>query len=202
MLWPPDVKNWLIGKDPDAGKDWRREEKGVTEDKTVRWHHWLNGHEFEQAPGVGEGQGNLACCSPWGCKVRHDWTTELNWTAAESDLNGSELTVYPHWPGFFSFPLSFYLKNLFIFNWRIIALQSHVGFCHTTTWISHRYTYVPCLLNLLPTPSHPSSCHRTWFEFPDLTQFCVNMYLSCCLISKAAPDPTGAAVLYTGHAQQ
>ena len=65
ILWPPDAKNWLIGKDPDAGKDWRLEEKGMTEDEMIERHHWLNGHEFEQAPGDGEGQGSLACCSPW-----------------------------------------------------------------------------------------------------------------------------------------
>ena len=68
----------LTGKDPDAGKDWRREEKGTTEDETVGWHHQLDGHEFEQAPGVG-GQGSLACCSPWGCK-ESDMTEWLNWT--------------------------------------------------------------------------------------------------------------------------
>ena len=68
ILWPPDAKNWLIGKDPDAGKDWRQEEKGMTEDEVVGWHHQLNGHEFEQAPGVDDGQGSLACCSPWGRK--------------------------------------------------------------------------------------------------------------------------------------
>ena len=79
ILWPPDAKNWLIGKDPDSGKDWRQEEKGMTKDKMVGWHHWLNGHEFEQAPGVVDGQGSLACCSPWGRRVGHDWTTELNW---------------------------------------------------------------------------------------------------------------------------
>ena len=78
ILWPPDVKNWLTGKDPDAGKDWRQEEKGLTEDETVGWHHQLNGHKFGQAPRVGDGQGSLACCSPWGCRVRHDWATELN----------------------------------------------------------------------------------------------------------------------------
>ena len=78
ILWPPDGKNWLIGKDPDAGKGWRREEKGKTEDEMVGWHHWLDGHESEQALGVGDGQGGLVCCSPWG--VRHDWATELNWT--------------------------------------------------------------------------------------------------------------------------
>ena len=79
VLWPPDVKSWLIRKDPHAGKDWRQEEKGMTEDKMVGWHHWLNGHEFVQAPGVVDGQGSLVCCSPQGRRVGHDWTTELNW---------------------------------------------------------------------------------------------------------------------------
>ena len=78
-LWPPDVKNWLIGKDLDAGKDWRQEEKGMTEDEMVGWHHWLNGHEFEEALGVGNGQGGLACCSPWGHK-QSDMTEQLNRT--------------------------------------------------------------------------------------------------------------------------
>ena len=68
VLWPPNANNQLIGKDPDAGKDLRQEEKGTTVDEIVEWHHWLNGHKFEQAPGVGDGQGSLACCSPWGCK--------------------------------------------------------------------------------------------------------------------------------------
>ena len=79
ILWPPDTKNWLIEKDPDAGKDWRREEKGTTEDEMVGWHHQLNGHDFEQAPGVGDGQGSLACCSPCGHK-ESDTTDQLNWT--------------------------------------------------------------------------------------------------------------------------
>ena len=78
ILWPSSVKNWLIGKDPDAGKDQRQEEKGTTEDEMVGWHHWLNGHEFEQALGVGEGQGSLVCCSPWGCNEL-DMTKRLNW---------------------------------------------------------------------------------------------------------------------------
>ena len=76
ILWPPDAKSWPIWKDPNAGKDWRQEEKGSTEDEMVVWHHRLDGHEFEQAPGVGDGQVGLECCSPWG--VRHDWATELN----------------------------------------------------------------------------------------------------------------------------
>ena len=79
ILWPPDVKKWLLGKDPDAGKDWRQEEKGMTEDEMVGWHHWLDGHEFEQARGDGDGQGSLSCCSPWGHK-ESDTTEWLNWT--------------------------------------------------------------------------------------------------------------------------
>ena len=78
ILWPPDAKNWLVWKDCDAGKDWRWE-KGMTEDEVVGWHHRLNGHEFDQALGVGDGQGSLGCCSPWGCKVS-DMTERLNWT--------------------------------------------------------------------------------------------------------------------------
>ena len=79
ILWPSDVKNSLIWKDPDAGKDWRWEEKGMTEDEMVGCHYWLYGHEFEQALGVGDGQGSLACCSPRGHK-KSDTTEWLNWT--------------------------------------------------------------------------------------------------------------------------
>ena len=83
ILWPPDAKSWLIGKDPDAGKAWGQEEKGTTEDEMVGWHHWLNGHEFEQAPGDGDGQGSLVCCSPWGRK-ESDTTERLNGTELSS----------------------------------------------------------------------------------------------------------------------
>ena len=81
ILGPPHVKSWLVGKDPDAGKDWRQEEKGMTEDEMVGWHHRLNGHESEWTPGVGDGQGSLACWSPWGCK-ESDTAEQLNWTDA------------------------------------------------------------------------------------------------------------------------
>ena len=79
ILLPRDGKNWLNGKDPDAGKDWGQEEKGMTEDEMAGWHHRLNGHEFEQILGVGDGQGGLACCSPRGHK-ESDTTERLNWT--------------------------------------------------------------------------------------------------------------------------
>ena len=83
ILWPPDAKNWLTGKDPDDGKDWRQEEKGTTEDAMVGWHHWLDGLEIVQAPGVGDGQGSLVFCSPW-CHKESDMTEWLNWTLVKN----------------------------------------------------------------------------------------------------------------------
>ena len=91
VLWPPDVKRWLIWKDPDAGKDWGPEKKGMTEDEMAGWHHWLNGHESEWTPGVGDGQGGLVCCDSWGHK-ESDTTERLNWTEIEEViLNNSGL---------------------------------------------------------------------------------------------------------------
>ena len=78
-LWPPDVKNWLTGKDPDGGKDWGQEKKGTTEAEMVGWHHWLIGHGYGWTLGVSDGQGGLACYSSWGCK-ESDTTERLNWT--------------------------------------------------------------------------------------------------------------------------
>ena len=80
VLWPPHAKSWLTGKDFDAGRDWGQEEKGITEDEMAGWHHWLDGHESEWTPGVGDGQGGLVCCDSWDRRVRHDWVTELNST--------------------------------------------------------------------------------------------------------------------------
>ena len=88
ILWPPDVKSRLIWKDPDAGKDWRRKEKGTTEDEMVGWRHHVNGHEFGQALGVGDGQGSWARCSPWGRK-ESDMTERVNWTELDCSLPGS-----------------------------------------------------------------------------------------------------------------
>ena len=86
ILWPPDAMNWLVRKAPDAGKDWRQEEKGTTADEVVGWHHQLNAHEFEQPLGVGGGQGSLACCSPYGYK-ESDTTEQLNWLKINFDSN-------------------------------------------------------------------------------------------------------------------
>ena len=91
VLWPPHPKSWLIGKDSDAGRDWGQEKKGTTEDEMAGWHHWLNGRESGWTPGVGDGQGGLACCDSWGRKEL-DTTERLNWT----ELNWYLMPLYPH----------------------------------------------------------------------------------------------------------
>jgi len=92
ILWPSHVKSWLTGKDPDVGRDWVQEEKGMVEDEMAGWHHWLDGHEFEWTPGVGDGQGGLACCDSWGYK-ESDTTERLNWT----ELNWTNSVKKTHW---------------------------------------------------------------------------------------------------------
>ena len=120
--WHQDAMKWLTGKDPDAGKDWRQEEKGTTEDEMVEWHHLLDGHEFEQAPGVGHGQVSLACFSPWDRK-ESDTTERLHWLSGE----------WPAWKKHFSKdpcvcePENFYFTDsLFgsIFHTKSILCQS------------------------------------------------------------------------------
>ena len=114
ILWPPDVKNWLTGKDRDAGKDWRQE-KGTREDKMVGGHHWLDGHEFELALGVGDGQGNLACSSLRGHK-ESDTTEQLNWT--DPVIQRIELRLYSERQG-------------------SLACRSH-GVAKSQTWLSEQ----------------------------------------------------------------
>ena len=129
ILWSLDVKKWLIGKDPDAGKDWRQEEKGMTEDKMAGWHHWLNGHEFKQAPGVGDGQGNLAYCSPRGHK-ESDTTKRLNWTEFSQSVSRVQPTnilsilyiKYVH------VLFHKYVVRTYFSSWIRLSLVQH--FCH------------------------------------------------------------------------
>ena len=118
ILWPPDAKNWLIRKDPDAGKDWSQE-KGTTEDKIFGGHHWLDGHEFEQALGVGDGQGSPACCCPWGCK-RSDMTERLNWT---------ELIIIIQW----FHTCEFTYSQKFVCNPQV-GTHSHIHLQTCTEW--------------------------------------------------------------------
>ena len=93
ILWPPGVKSWLTGEDPDPGKDWRREEKGTTENEMAGWHHRLNGHEFEWTSGIVDGRGGLACCRPWGCK-ESDMTQWLNWSKKKCEGLFSSLSRF------------------------------------------------------------------------------------------------------------
>ena len=97
ILWPRDTKNWPIRKNPDPGKDWSQEEKGTTEDKMAGWHYWLDGHQFEQSPGAGDGQASLVCCSPWGRK-ESDTTEQLNLTESHAMIlnwaNSGLLTTF------------------------------------------------------------------------------------------------------------
>ena len=94
ILWPPDAKCWLIWKDPDVGKDWGQEEKGKTEDEMAGWHHWLDGCESEWTPWVGDGQGGLACCNSWGCRVGHDRVTELNCSWGSQSKNAEVVSHF------------------------------------------------------------------------------------------------------------
>ena len=121
ILWPPDAKNWLTGKDLDAGKDWRQEEKGTTEEEMVGWHHWLDRHEFEKALGVGDGQGSLACCSPWGRKEL-DTTDQLNWTELKGQ-NVRKVLIF-----FFSI----------LTNWQVMDKWNCI-YLKCTTW---QYVYI------------------------------------------------------------
>ena len=115
ILWSRDAKSWLIGKDPDAGKDWRPEEKGSTEDEMAGWHHHLDGHEFEQALGIGHGQGGLVCCSPWGHK-ESDTTEQLNWTELK-------------YPSFYLPTYDIYLCLSFYLPTYLLYLSLHLPTC-------------------------------------------------------------------------
>ena len=128
-ICPPDAQNWLIGKDRDAGKDWRQEEE-MTDDEMVGWHHWFNGHEFEQAPGVGNGQGSLACCSSRGCK-ESDTTERLNWVKCQKkwSLKNKCNMVGIMWEHNRSSPIGKkfherdrnYVKSFSRWNWSVIS---------------------------------------------------------------------------------
>ena len=118
ILWTPDVKSWFIGKDPNAGKDWRWGEKEMTEDEMVEWHHWLSGLEFEQAPRVGDGKWGLACCSPWSCKEL-DMTERMNWTERQNTYEWEELVI------FYSICHPVYLTYMQSTSWEMLDWKKH-----------------------------------------------------------------------------
>ena len=118
VLWPPDVKSWLIWKDPDTGKDWRRQKKGTTEDEMVGWHHRLNGHGFALTPAVGDGQGGLVCCGPWGYK-KSDMTEWLNWTELNRYITSCRKLAGG---AFFLPPSDVYVRSFLYFFYTLIKL--------------------------------------------------------------------------------
>ena len=136
ILWPPDAKSWLIGKDSDAGRDCGQEEKGTTEDEMAGWHHQPDGHEFGWIPGAGDGQGGLACCDSWGCRVRHDWVTEMNWMLT-SDWNA----IIPDICMVKSFPLSGLCSKV-ILQWHLDSLPIWIYKPSHFPW--HRF-FLPAL---------------------------------------------------------
>ena len=123
-IWPHDVKSQLTGKDPDAGKDWRQEEKGMTGEEMVGWHHWLNGHGFGWTPGVGDGQGGLACCSSW-VRKESDMTEWLNWT---------ELITFIPWdPEHFALwgDIRSFRVRMWTYVWGSATQSTTTGVCST-----------------------------------------------------------------------
>ena len=140
ILWPSDAKNWLIGKDPDAGKDCRQEEKGMTEDEMVEWHHQLNRHESEQGPKDGDRQGSQVCCSPWGCKESDtaEWLNSAEALLKDKYTEMQEIRVF-----FFFF---FIVTQLVETNWNLS---------------SGNYP----LLSMLPTKIICSFYQHLWYQW-------------------------------------
>ena len=120
ILWPPHAKSWLIGKDSDAGRDWRQEEKGTTENEMAGWHHQLDGHEFEWTLRVGDGQGGLACCDSWGHK-ESDTTEWLNWTELKP------LKWFPNKGSYWSLSVQFSLLKLM--SIELVMPSNHLILC-------------------------------------------------------------------------
>ena len=130
---PPDAKSWLTGKDPDAGKDWGQGKKGMAEDEMVGWHYWLNGHQFEQTPGVGDGQGGPVCCSPLGCK-ESDMTEWLNWT----ELNASQVML-PRKSPKIAEKVFYGSTSLYSLTWKGAMKNGRCWTCLIKKWIYKIY---------------------------------------------------------------
>ena len=149
IIWSPDVNSQLTGKDPDAGEDWGQEEKWVTEDETVGWHHQLNGHGIEQTPENSEGQGSLVCCSPWGHKEED--------TAEQLNNNSSIYSLQESWGqlGWISFGLWYYSSA---------SLPQHIQ-VQLVYWASQEnnvFWYVSCLLNTEARKSNKHRVENSW----------------------------------------
>ena len=150
VLWPPHARSWLIGKDPDAGRDWGQEEKGMTEDEMAGWHHWLNGCESEWILRVGDGQGGLACCNSLGRK-ESDMTERLNWT----ELKVSFIFIWI-FPIFLRCSVYFDLCVI-LFTWTYCSCVGLFLFCLFVSWTMHWDTYCLCWVSYSFSPPHTYS---------------------------------------------
>ena len=137
---PSDAKSQLIGNNPGTGKDWGQEEREVTEDEMVRWRHWLNGHEFDQTPGYSEGQGSLACCSPW---VARSWTWLSNWTTTyvDKDTFTNSIFIRIFWDRFYW--ICFIYKQIALSGWHVVKhlVNSKNGIESLIYWLDSRTLY-------------------------------------------------------------
>ena len=159
ILWPPDAKSWLIGKDPDAGRDWGQEEKGTTEDEMAGWHHWPDGHEFEGTLGVGDGQGSLACYNLWGRK-ESDTTEWLNWTESFISFLFQETEA---WGRAGTFLKSFTKYLSMAYQWRL--LRVHTFSLHPSSRVEVEVGWErldPNLQNIMPDDLRWSWCNNNW----------------------------------------
>ena len=149
ILWPPDVNNWLIGKDPDAGKDWRQE-KDTTEDEMVGWHHWLDGHEFEQAPGVGDGQAGLAAAVPGVAESdTTEWLNWFHWFLPDIKMNQPYVYPCPHW-------LLYFRSCAGVVEFTMDRMNFEIHQLSTRTWVEAMKLFYsgPCVIvieALVPT---------------------------------------------------
>ena len=165
ILWPPDAKNWLIGKDSDAGRDWGQEEKGMTEDEMAGWHHQLDAHEFKWTPGDGDGQGGLACCDSWG-RGESDMTERLNWTELNyySTLSTSVyLSKFPcfHCRGHMEQPKKREFQKYSVkYSWALLGEQLHM---HTQSLSCVRLFSTPwTVVHQAPLEVHGVSRQEYW----------------------------------------
>ena len=180
------MKSWLIGKDSDAGRDWGQEEKGTAEDEMAGWHHWLNGRESEWTPGVGDGQGGLACCDSWGRRVRHDWAIDL-WSLC------SVQTLLHRFMYFAGLVLTSSLKWNFLVKWLAHGATDSVSgldyypVCLHRAWISSKMHHLKCsaslngeghVQELCPTPGLHSTPPCYLSEMSQVN-FTAGIFLSC-----------------------
>ena len=187
VLWPPDAKNRLIEKYPDAGKNWRQEERGTIEDEMVGWHHQFNGYEFEQALRDGEGQVSLAYCSPWGRK-ESDTSEQLNWTDRFIDYNKCTTTS-----------LKFQCCVIFLVNSHLI---SESLFMNILEHINHQLS-VSSVMKLCPTLWDPMDCSTRGFpvhhQLPEFTQNHLHWVCYAIWPSHPLPSPSPPAFNFSQH---